>query len=216
VPTTQEEVRSFVQFCNVYATFIHHFSNLTAPLKSQPRKVALTLACLEAFETLKLKLIYAPCLILPEVGSDATFTVTIYASSVEIAAFLLQDQGGGLQPFSCWARKLNPTKRGNTYSTYDLEALVVLQVRYLEGRFKFLVVTNHDTLRHLLGQLLNKRQARYLRDFQSFVGSMTLAYRKGAMSEAYPLSRRPDFVPHATVPFLGDGEGPLDQGLRRK
>jgi hypothetical protein len=41
VPTTQKEVRSFVQFCNFYARFIHYFSDLTAPLtdllrKSQP------------------------------------------------------------------------------------------------------------------------------------------------------------------------------------
>jgi hypothetical protein len=86
---------------------------------------------------------------------------------------------------------------------------------YLEGRSNFLVVTNHDTLRHLLGQLLNKRQARYLRDFQSLVGSMTLAYRKGAMSKAYPLSRRPDFVPNAKVPLFWDGEGPSDRELRR-
>jgi hypothetical protein len=28
--------------------------------------------------------------------------------------------------------------------------------------------------------ILNKRQARYLRDFQPFVGTMTLAYRKGS------------------------------------
>jgi hypothetical protein len=60
--------------------FIHHFSDLTAPLtdlvrKSQPQKVTLTLASLEAFETLKLRLISAPYLILPEVSSDATLTV---------------------------------------------------------------------------------------------------------------------------------------------
>jgi hypothetical protein len=48
-------------------------------------------------------------------GSDAL--------TLGIAAFLLQDQGGGLQPVSYWARKLNPTERGNTYSVYDLEIL---------------------------------------------------------------------------------------------
>jgi hypothetical protein len=46
---------------------------------------------------------------------------------------------------------------------------------------------------------LNKRQARYMRDLQPFVSSMTLAYRKGALNEADPLSRRPDFVPLAKV-----------------
>jgi hypothetical protein len=51
-------------------------------------------------------------------------------------------------------------------------------------------------------------QARYLRDLQPLVGSITLAYRKGAMLEAYPLSRRPDFVPHAAFPLFWDGDVP--------
>jgi hypothetical protein len=178
--------------------------------KSQPQKVTLTHVCLEAFETLKLRLISAPCLILPEVGSDATFTVATDASTVRIALVMLQDQGGGLQPVSYWARKLNPVERGNTHYAYDLEALAVCEAvkhwrRYLEGCSKFLVVTDHDTLRHPLMQpnnMLTKRQARYMRDLQPFVGSMTLAYRKGAPNEADPLSRRPNFVPHATVPLL--------------
>jgi hypothetical protein len=69
---------------------------------------------------------------------------------------------------------------------YELEALAVCEAVkhwrcYLEGCSEFLVVTNHDTLRHLLKQpknMLNKRQARYLRDLQPFVDTMTLAYRK--------------------------------------
>jgi hypothetical protein len=107
---------------------------------------------------------------------------------------MLQNQGGGLQPISYSARKLNPTERGNTYSAYDLEALGVCEavkhlICYLEGCSKFLVVTYHDTLRHILRQpnkRQSKRQARYMRDLQPFVGSMTLAYRKGAMNEANP------------------------------
>jgi hypothetical protein len=229
VPTTQKEVRSFVQFCNFYAIFIHHFSDLTAPLtdllrKSQTHKATLTLACLEAFETLKLRLISAPCLILPEVSSDAMFTVATGASTMGIATIRLQDQGGGLQPVSYWARKVNHAQRGNTYSAYDLEALAVCEeVKhwrcYLEGCSKFLVVTDHDTLRHLLMQpnnMMNKRQARYRRDLQPFVGSMTLAYRKGALNEADPLSRRLDFVSQATVPLFWDGEVPSNREFRLK
>jgi hypothetical protein len=45
---------------------------------------------------------------------------------------------------------------------------------------------------------------------------MTLAYRKGALNEANPLSRRPDFVPQATVPLFWDGEVPSDRELRGK
>jgi hypothetical protein len=63
---------------------------------------------------------------------------------------------------------------------------------------------------------LNKRQARYLRDSQPFVGSMTLAHRKGALNEANPLGRRQDFVPQATVPLFWEAEIPSYRELRRK
>jgi hypothetical protein len=45
---------------------------------------------------------------------------------------------------------------------------------------------------------------------------MTLACRKEALNEAHPLSRRPYFVPQATLPLLCDGEVPSDPELRRK
>jgi hypothetical protein len=64
-------------------------------------------------------------MILPEVCSDVTFTVATYALTVGIAIVMLQDQGGGLQPFSFWARKLNLAERGSTYSAYDLETWAV-------------------------------------------------------------------------------------------
>jgi hypothetical protein len=38
VSTTQEEDRSFVQFCNFYARSIHRFSDFTAPLTDLLRK----------------------------------------------------------------------------------------------------------------------------------------------------------------------------------
>jgi hypothetical protein len=152
--------RRFAVLCNSATSTpprcIHYFCDLTAPLtdflrKSQPHKVTLTLACLEAFETLKLRLISASCLILPEVSSDATFTVDVDASTVGIATVMLQDQGGGLQPASNWARKLNRGERNNTYPAYDLEAFAVCEAVkhwrcYLEWCSKFLVVTDHDTL----------------------------------------------------------------------
>jgi hypothetical protein len=45
---------------------------------------------------------------------------------------------------------------------------------------------------------------------------MTVAYRKGALNGVDPMSRRPYFVPHATIPLFWDGEVPSDRGLRRK
>jgi hypothetical protein len=43
-----------------------------------------------------------------------------------------------------------------------------------------------------------------------------MTYRKGALNEADPLSRRPDFVPQATDPLFWDSEVPSDRELRRK
>jgi hypothetical protein len=45
---------------------------------------------------------------------------------------------------------------------------------------------------------------------------MILAYRKGALDEADALSRRPYFVPRATVPLFWDGEVQSYRELRRK
>jgi hypothetical protein len=214
VRATQKEVRSLMQFCDFYAIFIHHFIDLSAPLtdllrKFFPEKVTLTPICLEAFVTLKLRLVSAPCMILPEDSSDATFTVATH-----VATMLLHVKGGGFQSVSCWGRKMSPAERGITYSAYDLQALAVCEAVkhrrcYLKGCSNFLVVKDHDTPRHLLRQpnnMMNRRQARYLRDLQPFVGSMTLASRKGAMNAADLSSRRSDFVPHATIPLFWDGK----------
>jgi hypothetical protein len=77
----------FPAILQLVAMFIHYFRDLTAPLtdsmrKSKPHKVTLTLACLKAFDTLKLRLISTLCLILPEVTSDATFIVPTYALTI--------------------------------------------------------------------------------------------------------------------------------------
>jgi hypothetical protein len=86
----------------------HIYSSLQRPYASIDKLTAevpaiegyKTHAFLEAFETFKLPLISAPCLILPEITSDATFTVAKDASSMGITTVLLQDQGGGFQPVS--------------------------------------------------------------------------------------------------------------------
>jgi hypothetical protein len=64
--------------------------------KSQPHEILMTPTCLEPFQTLKRRLISAPCLVLPEVSSNATFTVATYASAVSIATALPQYQRGSL------------------------------------------------------------------------------------------------------------------------
>jgi hypothetical protein len=63
----------------------------------------------------------------------------------------------------------------------------------------------------------NKSQAHYVCDLQPSVGTIKLAYRKEALNEADKLSRRPDFVTHATFPLFWNGEAPSEESnLRRK
>ena len=40
LPTTQKELKSFVQFCSYYGRFIHHFSDCSAPLTDMLRKMS--------------------------------------------------------------------------------------------------------------------------------------------------------------------------------
>jgi hypothetical protein len=65
------------------------FDGLTAEVPST--EGSLSLVRLEAFATLKLWIISAPFLILPEVSSGAMFTVAAYDSIVGIAIVVLQD-----------------------------------------------------------------------------------------------------------------------------
>jgi hypothetical protein len=71
-----------------------------APLMDLLGKVVLTHASLEAYDIVKLRLVSGPCVVLPQVSSDATFTVATNASSLEIAAVMLQDQEGKYKPIS--------------------------------------------------------------------------------------------------------------------
>jgi hypothetical protein len=54
-------------------------------VESKPQWIAMTPTCSDTFETFKLRLISAPCMVLPEVSSDATYTVATYSSSLGIA-----------------------------------------------------------------------------------------------------------------------------------
>ena len=158
LPNTQSELRSFVQFCTYYHRFIHHFGDCSAILtdmlrKNQPSKLNWSSQAKLAFLSLKQRMISAPVLVLPETGTQAMFTVATDASSFAIAGVLLQDQGHGLQPVEYYARKLKDAERN--YDAYNLEALAACACIkkwrvYVEGSAEQILVTDHDTLRHLL------------------------------------------------------------------
>ena len=219
LPNTQSELRSFVQFCTYYHRFIHHFGDCSAILtdmlrKNQPSKLNWSSQAKLAFLSLKQRMISAPVLVLPETDTQAMFTVATDASSFAIAGVLLQDQGHGLQPVEYYARKLKDAERN--YDAYNLEALAACACIkkwrvYVEGSAEQILVTDHDTLRHLLKEKpanLSKRQAGWVELIQPYANTLTLVYRKGSMNEADPISRRSDFCAILLARSYWDGNVP--------
>lgn len=220
LPRTQSELRSFVQFCTYYHRFVHHFGDCSAILtdmlrKNQPSILIWSSQAKLAFMSLKQRLISAPVLVLPEIGTQAMFTVATDASSFAIAGVLLQDQGHGLQPVEYYARKLKDAERN--YDAYNLEALAACACIkkwrvYVEGSAEQILVTDHDTLRHLLKEKpanLSKRQAGWVELIQPYANTLTLVYRKGSLNEADPISRRSDFCAMLLARSYWDGNVPV-------
>ena len=85
---------------------------------------------------------------------ERSFVVTTDASLVLVGAILEQDFGQGLQPVAFESRKLKLAEI--RYSAYERELLgivwtIVKWRHYFEGR-KFIVQTDHSSLRHLPNQ----------------------------------------------------------------
>ena len=126
-----------------------------------------------------------PVLSLPDFSKP--FVLECDASSVGIGAIIMQDRN----PISFESRKLQPHER--LYSIYDKEMLAIMHAlakfrQYLVG-VKFIVKTDHNSLRHFLTQKeLNDRQKKWVSKVQSF--DFDIEYKRGKMNVvADPLSR---------------------------
>jgi hypothetical protein len=90
---TQKQVMSFAAFCYCCRKFIHRFADCLDPLtdfrqKSLPGKVAHVFTR-AAYETLKVRMIFAPVFLIPKSSKDAKFIVATDSSKVGIAEVLL-------------------------------------------------------------------------------------------------------------------------------
>lgn len=110
-----------------------------------------TKAQLEAFETLKLRLISPPVLALPR--PDRPYLIDTDASAYQLGCTLLQEQEPDQwSPVGYWSYSLNSAERN--YSATERECFAVVWAitslrPYIEGT-RFTVRTDHDALRWLM------------------------------------------------------------------
>ncbi|CAN8076676.1 unnamed protein product, partial [Agarophyton chilense] len=156
-PSTQKQLRSCLGLCNVYRRFVPRYSHIAAPLnaklhKGQPVQLEqFGQAEVEAFETLKTKIITAPVLALPI--PNLPYSVHTNSSEYQVGCALFQTHPDGeRKPIGYWPRSLNAAQK--KYSVSEEECLAVVWTLttlrpYLQGE-RLTVNTDHSSLQWLL------------------------------------------------------------------
>ena len=126
------------------------FSQLIAPLTDLTKKgdFCWTEEAQKTFDKMKEVMSSCPVLALPDFTQP--FVLECDASGVGIGAVLMQQK----HPIACESRNLSALER--LYSIYDKEKLTIMHAlekfrQYLVGG-RFVVKTDHNSLRHFLGQ----------------------------------------------------------------
>ncbi|KAG7572513.1 Reverse transcriptase domain [Arabidopsis suecica] len=167
-PTTIGHVRSFHGLASFYRRFVRDFSTIPAPLTLVIKKdVAFKWgpAQEDAFTKLKDSLTHAPVLVLP--NFEKTFEIECDASGTGIGSVLTQ----GGKPVAYFSEKLNGATLN--YPTCDKELYALVRSletwqHYLLSK-KFVIHTDHETLKHLRGQTtLKRRHAKWLEFVETF------------------------------------------------
>ena len=152
-----------------------------------------------AFIEIKERLCGAPLLALLDFSK--TFEVECDASGIGIGAILMQEK----RPIAYFSEKLNGVALN--YPTHDKEFYTLVRVletwqHYLWLK-KFVIHTNHESLKHLKGQgKLNRRHAKWVEFIETF--PYVIKYRQGKENiVADALSRRYALVSTLNAKLLG-------------
>ena len=191
-PRSLTQLRSFLGAANVYRRFVKDYAKIARPLNSMLSKDAEpdwddpSPDQIEAFDTLKARLVAPPILGLPM--KDRPFMIDTDASAYQLGATLLQQQSDERPtewtPIGYWSKTLNTAECNYTATERECYSVVwaITSLRpYVEG-LKFHVRTDHDALRWLLtltdssGRLLRWRLRLAEFDF-------TVTYRPGRVHQ---------------------------------
>nr|GEY08805.1 hypothetical protein [Tanacetum cinerariifolium] len=154
-PTTVKGVTSFLGHAGFYRRFIKDFSKIARPtthLLEKETPFVFSKDCINAFETLKKKLIEAPILVVPD--WNLPFELICDASDFAIGAVLGQRKTKHFQPIHYASKTM--TEAQIYYTTMEKEMLAVV---YAFEKFrpylvlsKSIVYTDHSALKYLLSK----------------------------------------------------------------
>ncbi|GJY40610.1 reverse transcriptase domain-containing protein [Tanacetum coccineum] len=149
-PTTVKGIRSFLGHAGFYRRFIQDFSKIARPMTHLLEKETpfiFSKECIEAFETLKMKLTQAPILVAPD--WDLPFEIMCDASDFAVGAVLGQRKTKHFQPIHYASKTM--TEAQAHYTTTEKELLAVV---YAFEKFrpylvlsKSIVYTDHSALK---------------------------------------------------------------------
>nr|GEY40184.1 reverse transcriptase domain-containing protein [Tanacetum cinerariifolium] len=163
-PITIKGIRSFLGHVGFYRRFIQDFLKIARPMTrflEKDNPFFFSKECVEAFQTLKIKLTAAPILISPD--WDLPFELMCDASDFAIGVVLGQHQEKHFRPIHYASKRM--TKAESHYTTIEKEMLAVV---YAFKKFrsylimnKSIMYTDHSTLKYLFAKKDSK--ARLLR-----------------------------------------------------
>ena len=194
-PKNLTEVRSFMQFCNFYRSFIPSFATITVPFNELTKKdVKFVWAARQqsAFDTLKAAIADQVVLMLPVPG--AKFRLETDASDYAAGAVLHQIVEGRPRPLAFFSKTFDDAQRN--YQIYDKELLAVMLGlehwrHFLRNAPQFEIWTDHKNLEYFREpQKLNRRQARWMSDLADY--DFKLHHRPGRLNIVADLLSRKD------------------------
>ncbi|GJS67505.1 reverse transcriptase domain-containing protein [Tanacetum coccineum] len=126
-PTTVKGIRSFLGHAGFYRRFIQDFSKIARPMTHLLEKETpfiFSKECIEAFETLKMKLTQAPILVAPD--WDLPFEIMCDASDFAVGAVLGQRKTKHFQPIHYASKTMTEAQAHYTTTEKELLAVVML------------------------------------------------------------------------------------------